>query len=83
MSSWIPEASFLLPMAAIFETGDHIADLPDGRRRRTIREDVSGQDPRGVGGKRRPGFPIRFSGLAANSRDGWMIFRIAPCEAPA
>ena len=27
-------ASFLLPMAAIFETGDHIADLPDGRRRR-------------------------------------------------
>lgn len=25
---------FLLPMAAIWETGDHIADLPDGNRRR-------------------------------------------------
>ena len=46
-------ASFLLPMAAVFETGDHIADLPDGRRRRRyakvfrdrIREALEGQAP--------------------------------------
>ena len=28
------DASFLLPMAAIFQAGDHIADLRDGRERR-------------------------------------------------
>jgi len=27
---------FLLPMATIWETGNHIADLPDGGRRRTF-----------------------------------------------
>ncbi len=46
-------ASFLLPMAAIFETGDHIADLRDGRLRRRhaevfrdrIREALKGDAP--------------------------------------
>ena len=28
------DTSFLLPMAAIYETGNHIAQLPDGRNRR-------------------------------------------------
>ena len=31
-------ASLLVPMAAVFETGDHIADLPDGRQRRRYAE---------------------------------------------
>lgn len=47
------DASFLLPLATIFETGDHIADLPDGRQRRryaeefraTIREALKGEAP--------------------------------------
>lgn len=47
------DASFLLPLATIFETGDHIADLGDGRRRRryagkfrnSIREAVQGKAP--------------------------------------
>lgn len=46
-------ANFLLPMAAIFETGDHIADLGDGRQRRryaelfrdSIREALEGRAP--------------------------------------
>lgn len=31
-------ASLLVPMAAVFETGDHIADLTDGRQRRRYAE---------------------------------------------
>ena len=46
-------ASFLLPMAAIFETGDHIADLRNGGQRRRyaeifrrrIREALEGEAP--------------------------------------
>ena len=44
---------FLLPIAAVFETGDHIADLRDGRERRRyavifrnrIREALEGEAP--------------------------------------
>lgn len=47
------DASFLLPMAAIFQAGDHIADLRDGRERRhyadkfrdSIREALEGNAP--------------------------------------
>ena len=39
-------ASLLLPMAAVFETGDHIADIRDGRQRRRyagkLRDQVQG-----------------------------------------
>lgn len=47
------EANFLLPLTAIFQTGDHIADLRDGRQRRryaerlreTMRNALSDQAP--------------------------------------
>ena len=35
--------SFLLPIAAIIETGNHIADIPDGRQRRKYAEIFVGQ----------------------------------------
>lgn len=37
-------ASLLLPLAAIFETGDHIADLRDGRQRRRYAEVFRGRE---------------------------------------
>lgn len=54
-------ANVLLPLAAIFETGDHIADLRDGGLRRhyaevfraTMREALNGEAP---------WVPIRFPG---------------------
>ena len=47
------DANFLLPIAAIFETGGHIADLRDGRQRQRyaevfrdrIREALEGNAP--------------------------------------
>ena len=52
-------ASFLLPMAAIFETGDHIADLPDGRRRRRYAEIFRDRIREALEGEA-PWVPIRF-----------------------
>ena len=52
-------ASFLLPMAAIFETGDHIADLRDGRQRRRYAEVFRDRIREALEGKA-PWVPIRF-----------------------
>ena len=46
-------ANLLLPMGAVFETGNHIADVPDGRQRRSraellrdrVREALAGRAP--------------------------------------
>ena len=52
-------ASFLLPMAAIFETGDHIADLRDGRQRRRYAEVFRDRIREALQGEA-PWVPIRF-----------------------
>jgi len=52
-------ASFLLPMAAIFETGDHIADLRDGRQRRRYAEVFRKRIREALEGDA-PWVPIRF-----------------------
>lgn len=52
-------ASFLLPMAAIFETGNHIADLTDGRLRRRHAEVFRDQVRKALRGEA-PWVPIRF-----------------------
>ena len=52
-------ASFLLPMAAIFETGDHIADLTDGRQRRRYSEIFRDRIRQALEGEA-PWVPIRF-----------------------
>ena len=53
------DASFLLPMAAIFETGDHIADLSDGRQRRRYAERFRDRIREALKGEA-PWVPIRF-----------------------
>ena len=55
-------ASLLLPMAAIFEAGDHIADLSDGRLRRRYAERFRDSI------RRSPWTPIRFPDRTALSR---------------
>ena len=62
-------ASFLLPMAAIFETGDHIADLRDGRQRRRYAEIFRDRICEALEGKA-PWVPIRFPDLQQLA--GWM-----------
>ena len=52
-------ASFLLPMAAIFETGDHIARLRGGRRRRRYAERFRDRIREALEGEA-PWVPIRF-----------------------
>ena len=52
-------ASFLLPMAAIFETGDHIADLRDGRQRRRYADIFRNRMREALEGEA-PWVPIRF-----------------------
>lgn len=51
--------SFLIPMAAVFETGDHIADLSDGSQRRRYAEMFRAEIQSALRGER-PWFPIRF-----------------------
>ena len=53
------DANFLPPMAAIFETGDHIADLPDGRWRRRYAEIFRDRIREALEGEA-PWVPIRF-----------------------
>ena len=53
------DASFLLPMATIFETGDHIADLTDGRQRRRFAEIFRHRIRQALEGEA-PWVPIRF-----------------------
>lgn len=52
-------ANFLLPMATIFETGDHIADLRDGRLRRKYAEVFRDQVREALKGNA-PWVPIRL-----------------------
>ena len=52
-------ANFLLPMATIFETGDHIADLRDGRLRRKYAELFRDQVREALAGDA-PWVPIQF-----------------------
>ena len=52
-------ASFLLPMATIFEAGDHIADLSDGRQRRRYGEEFRSRIREALEGEA-PWVPIRF-----------------------
>ena len=52
-------ANFLLPMATIFETGDHIADLRDGRQRRRYAEVFRDRIREALEGKA-PWVPIQF-----------------------
>ena len=52
-------ASFLLPMAAVFETGDHIADLSDGGWRRCYAEIFRNKIREALAGEA-PWVPIRF-----------------------
>jgi hypothetical protein len=52
-------ASFLLPMAAIFETGNHIARLSDGRLRRRYAEIFRDRIREALEGTA-PWVPIRF-----------------------
>ena len=53
------DASFLLPLAAIFETGDHIADLRDGGQRRRYAEMFRDRIREALKGEA-PWVPIRF-----------------------
>ena len=52
-------ASFLLPIAAILETGDHIADLSGGRQRRRYAEMFRDRIREALKGEA-PWVPIRF-----------------------
>lgn len=52
-------ASLLLPLAAILETGDHIADLRDGRQRRRYAEVFRYRIREALNGEA-PWVPIRF-----------------------
>ena len=60
-------ASLLLPLAAIFEAGDHIADLSDGRLRRRYAERFRDRIREALAG-RSPWIPNRFPDQTALSR---------------
>lgn len=61
------EASLLLPLAAIFEAGNHIADLSDGRLRRRYAERFRDSIRAALAG-RSPWIPTRFPDRTALSR---------------
>ena len=63
-------ANFLLPMATIFETGDHIADLRDGRQRRRYAEVFRDRIREALEGKA-PWVPIQFPDSAQLA--GWLV----------
>lgn len=44
------DTSFLLPMAAVYETGNHIAQLPDGRNRRRFAQSFVKQVQKAING---------------------------------
>lgn len=44
------ETSFLLPMATVYETGNHIAQLSDGRNRRRFAEDFVEEVQKAING---------------------------------
>ncbi|MYD88489.1 MAG: hypothetical protein F4137_17000 [Acidobacteria bacterium] len=52
-------ASLLLPMGAIFETGNHIARLPDGQQRRDCAEVLRDQVRQALDGQA-PWAPLQF-----------------------
>jgi len=54
-------ASFLLPIAAIFETGNHIAHLRDGRERRRYAKNFRDRIREALEGEA-PWVPIQFPG---------------------
>ena len=63
------DASFLLPMAAIFETGNHIADLPNGGQRRRYAEMFRNRMREALEGEA-PWVPIRFPD--SQQLKGWL-----------
>lgn len=52
-------ANLLLPMGAVFETGNHIAHLPDGQRRRQYAELLRDEAQKALDGEA-PWAPLQF-----------------------
>jgi hypothetical protein len=65
---------FLLPLATVWETGNHIADLPDGQTRRRYAERLIADVTKALWGERRPIVRPTFRN-GTSFCAGWRHFR--------